>query len=63
MEHNAKTENKKAKIKKLLEVFNNVDNIFEGKREDYEKLSFLKQEDVKKLCERNFSEACLFGLR
>lgn len=43
----------KAKIKKLLEVFNNVDNIFEGKREDYEKLDFLEENHINSLCNKN----------
>ena len=43
----------KAKIKKLLEIFNNVDNIFVALREDYEKLNFLEEKHINSLCDKN----------
>jgi len=47
----------KSKLIKFFDYFKNTDNIFSASREDYEKLSFLKQEDIEKLCKRDFSKA------
>ena len=47
----------KSKLIKFFDYFKNTDNILSASREDYEKLSFLKQEDIEKLCKRDFSKA------
>ncbi len=59
-----KAEITKSKIRKLLEVFNNVDNIFEAKREDYEKLSFLEEKNIDSLCNKNilYCQKLLFAM-
>lgn len=43
----------KSKMLKLHECFGNIDNIFAAQREDYEKLSFLKADDIERLCQKD----------
>ncbi len=45
----------KSKMLKLHECFENIDNIFAALREDYEKLSFLKADDIDRLCKKDLS--------
>jgi len=47
----------KSKMLKLYECFENIDNIFAAQREDYEKLSFLKADDIDRLCQKDLSPA------
>ena len=47
----------KGKIHKLLDAFGNIDNIYDSSGEDYEKLSFLKSEDILKLCDKSLADA------
>ena len=45
----------KSKVIKLLKEFETIDNIFSATRKDYEKLTFLKEEDVEKLLLKDLS--------
>jgi len=47
----------KSKMIKLYDFFGCIDNIFSAQREDYEKLSFLKGDDIDRLCVKDTSEA------
>ncbi len=47
----------KSKMIKLFDFFGSVDNIFIAEREDYEKLSFLKSNDIELLCQKDTKEA------
>lgn len=47
----------KSKLIKLYDYFKSTDNIFEASGEDYKSLKFLKPDDIKKLCEKDFSKA------
>ena len=47
----------KSKMIKLYDRFGSIDNIFCAEREDYEKLSFLKEEDIFLLCQKDTSKA------
>ncbi|MBR2404969.1 MAG: DNA-processing protein DprA [Clostridia bacterium] len=46
----------KSKMLKLYDCFENIDNIFAAVREDYEKLSFLKADDIEKLCQKDLTQ-------
>lgn len=50
----------KGKIHKLLGAFENIDNIYDAEREDYERLPFLKPEDIEKLSDKNLIKAEVF---
>ncbi|MBQ4526780.1 MAG: DNA-processing protein DprA [Clostridia bacterium] len=50
----------KGKIHKLLSEFYTIDNIYDAQREDYEKLTFLKPEDISLLCEKDLSESRIY---
>lgn len=43
----------KSKIIKLYDCFSDINNIFSAQREDYIKLSFLKDEDIESLCSKD----------
>lgn len=47
----------KSKMIKLYEHFGSIEDIFNAEREDYQRLSFLKEEDVFLLCQKNVSYA------
>lgn len=47
----------KGRIIKLYDIFQSIDNIFDAQREDYEKFSFLKEEDTAKLCVKDLTQA------
>lgn len=47
----------KSKVIKLLKEFETIDNIFSATRKDYERLSFLKEEEIESLLIKDLSEA------
>lgn len=47
----------KAKAIKLYDAFLSIDNIYDAKREDYQKLGFLKEEDIASLMQKDLADA------
>ena len=47
----------KSKIIKLIKEFETIDNIFSADRKDYERLPFLKEEEIESLSYKNLEEA------
>lgn len=45
----------KAKMLKLYDAFLSIDNIFDARREDYERCGFLKEDDINRLCIKDLS--------
>ncbi|MBR5506686.1 MAG: DNA-processing protein DprA [Clostridia bacterium] len=50
----------KSKVIKLIKEFGTIDNIFLAERKDYERLSFLKIEDIENLSDKNLDKARLY---
>ncbi|MBE7051165.1 MAG: DNA-protecting protein DprA [Ruminococcaceae bacterium] len=45
----------KSHMIKLYDEFSDIDNIYAAQREDYEKLSFLKEEEINRLCDKSLN--------
>lgn len=46
-----------SKITCLLDRFDNIDDIYEAKREDYEEISYLTKAEIDELCDKNTEKA------